>query len=353
MSPEAGLAIILTLLVGPTAIWLAYLAIRGNQGRYGESFLAGSASSDGAQTTTNQTEELIAEGFWICGTCRSMNRRGAKLCYACRTAPASEEEPAPEEQAPNELPIRGVPVMAEGIARPPNKVLVAAVAHPKGRSADAAVADAKPDELPARGVPEPADSIAPEPADSIAPPPDKAPEAPATRPRRRRTDAAVAHAKPDELPARGVPEPADSIAAPPDKAPEAPATRPRRRRTDVAAAAAATAAAADIPVRGPEPEHAPSAAPRQASAGASVCPFLGLVNDPATWCGYPDPRNVCHAAPARDETSRWSAAQLLIDRFAGRQSQPIAAEHQGSMCLTAAHEQCARYSADDATPAGR
>ncbi len=297
MSPETALAVMLALLAGPTAIWLAYLVIRGNQGRYGGSFLAGSESSGRAQSTTNQTEELIAEGFWVCRNCRSMNRREVKLCYACRKA---QDRP----------PARAVPVMAEGIARPPDKVPVAAVAHP----------------------------------------------------RRRTTDAAVARTMQDRPPTRGVPVMAEGIARPPDKVPVAAVARPRQSRTDTTdtavaglAAVAAAAAGVESPVR--EPGHAPPAAPSKASASAFVsatfCPFLRLAHDRATLYGFPDPRNVCYASPARSGASKWSARRIIMERSATARPQPIGAGHQGSTCLTAAHEQCAWYLAGDAASAIR
>ena len=80
----------------------------------------------------------------------------------------------------------------------------------------------------------------------------------------------------------------------------------------------------EVPVGAPEQ---PTVAARpEAPAGATVCPFLGLRNDPSTRYDFPDPGNSCRPTG----TTR---------------SQPIDLGHQQSRCLTAAHVQCARYRA--------
>jgi hypothetical protein len=92
MSPELGIALFVTLIWGPTLLWVGYRTLRGHRG---------------------------PNGFWVCGTCRSLNRREANRCYGCRTAMSSAVRQAPGElQDPGELLVsRGVPVMADGIAR--------------------------------------------------------------------------------------------------------------------------------------------------------------------------------------------------------------------------------------------
>ena len=80
----------------------------------------------------------------------------------------------------------------------------------------------------------------------------------------------------------------------------------------------------EAPVGAPEPLTV--AARPEAPAGATVCPFLGLRNDPSTRYDFPDPGNSCRPTGAT-------------------RSQPIDLEHQQSRCLTAAHTQCARYRA--------
>ena len=94
MSPE-GIALIVTVFCGLTALWLAYRTARGRRGQHPiESFTEGS------------------NGLWLCGTCLSLNRRDMNFCYNCRRAKGFASG-----QTPGELPVsRGVPVMAEGIA---------------------------------------------------------------------------------------------------------------------------------------------------------------------------------------------------------------------------------------------
>jgi len=82
------------------------------------------------------------------------------------------------------------------------------------------------------------------------------------------------------------------------------------------------------------PAHLLAAAPPEAPAGVPVCPFLGLRSDPSTRYDFPDPGNFCRATGAK-------------------RAQPIDVEHQESRCLTAAHEQCARYRAVEVVAANR
>jgi hypothetical protein len=106
MSAELGVLFV-ALLWGPTALWLVYRTLRGRQGR-----LSGPFSR--SQLAPDELEALVgSDGFWACGTCRSLNRGEANRCYSCRTAKGSAGRPAPRE-----LPVSpGVPVMAEGTAR--------------------------------------------------------------------------------------------------------------------------------------------------------------------------------------------------------------------------------------------
>ena len=101
----------------------------------------------------------------------------------------------------------------------------------------------------------------------------------------------------------------------------------------------------DLLVR--DPEHRWTADPDEEPAGVSVCPFLGFRDDPSTRCDYPSARNVCHATWERGAATLTSPRRVVSGNAGGERSRPIGAEHQRSLCLTAAHEQCARY------PAGR
>jgi hypothetical protein len=113
MSPELGFALLLTLLWGPTALWLAYRALRGHRSRRSELFTVGSETVPIPLRAPGQPEGLASQGFWVCGACRSMNRRKAKHCYSCQTAMGSTGQPAPGVQPVSRM----VPVMAEGLAR--------------------------------------------------------------------------------------------------------------------------------------------------------------------------------------------------------------------------------------------
>jgi hypothetical protein len=94
-------------------------------------------------------------------------------------------------------------------------------------------------------------------------------------------------------------------------------------------------------------ERTSSAVPPEAPADVPVCPFLGFRDDPATRNDFPDPANYCHATSARGATAVASARRFISGMAGTGRPQPIAAEHQTSWCLTAAHQRCARY------PAGR
>ena len=114
MSPELGLAVFLTLLCGPTALWLGYRALRERPGRFSSSFNAVSESISSSQPAPGESEGLVdGDGFWVCWACHSLNRREANRCYGCLAAIGVAAQPPASEQPVS----RGVPVMAQGIAR--------------------------------------------------------------------------------------------------------------------------------------------------------------------------------------------------------------------------------------------
>jgi hypothetical protein len=135
-----------------------------------------------------------------------------------------------------------------------------------------------------------------------------------------------------ELPVRpGVPVMAESIA---------------RSSGELAAATVPPASPRNAPA-GPEvvlaPEQVVLAGPPEASARVSVCPLLGLRDDPSTRYDYPDFANCCHSASERGSRSMAFTPRILAGIGSIRQPQRIGAEHQRSCCLTPSHEQCARY----------
>ena len=161
MSPELGFVLFVALLYGPTAVWLGYRMLRSHQGRLPESSSAVSEPMRSPQIASDAHEAPVgSDGFWVCESCRSLNRREANRCYGCRTAKGSAGR-----QVPDQLPVsRGVPVMADDIARSP------------GGAAGATVALAAPWNIP-RAVEIPGPDPVPEPASSAS-----LPEAPAGTP---------------------------------------------------------------------------------------------------------------------------------------------------------------------------
>jgi hypothetical protein len=290
MSPE-GIALVVTLFWGLTAIWLAYRTARGRRGQHPlESF----------------TER--SNGLWLCGTCLSLNRRDVNLCYNCRTGKGFSGR-----QTPGELPVsRGVPVMAEGIA---------------GRQT--------PGELPvSRGVPVMAEGIAGRQTPG---------ELPVSRGVPVMAEGIAGGQTPGELlVSRGVPVMAEGSAG----------SSVEDAGTTVAPATPRNAfPAPEILVRAPE--HRLSAAVLGAPTSVPVCPFLGFRDDPSTRYDFPDPANLCHAPSGRASTSLASPRRFVTGSAGHRRPQPIAAQHQKSRCLTAAHQQCARYPAVEVVAANR
>ena len=242
MSPELGFVLFVTLLWGPTALWLVFRTVRGNRGSPQEPFAGLSAPLRSSPLAVAEPEALgDLDESWFCGACSSLNRRGANRCYRCRTRKGSPDGPPPTD-----LPVGpGVPVMAAGAARSAGEVVEAAVARATPGSA-----------LPASETPSP---------------------------------------------------PAESGVS--DLSPSAP-------------------------------------------VGPAICPFLGFRDDPSTRYDFADPRNLCHAAAGHGAPSVSSRRPSIIKLAGTRKPQPIGVEHQESRCLTAAHEQCARYPAREGIAAG-
>ncbi len=121
MNPEFGAVLVVALLWGPTALWLAYRALRGRQDGLVQSSTAVSEPMLSEQLAPDELGALVdSDGSWVCGTCRSLNRREVNRCYSCRTAKGIAGR-----QAPGQLPVsRGFPVMAEGIARSSRRLSV-------------------------------------------------------------------------------------------------------------------------------------------------------------------------------------------------------------------------------------
>ena len=116
---ETALAIIVALLWGPTAIWLIVRASRGGEQRHFESDHPGHVPSASLRLEQDLLASLAveAEEQWVCGGCRSLNRRDAKRCYSCRES--REGSDVPVRMARPQRPL--VPVMADA-SEPSNVV---------------------------------------------------------------------------------------------------------------------------------------------------------------------------------------------------------------------------------------
>ena len=264
MSPELGIALIVTLLGGPTALWITFSRLHGYRRRHpSESSASVPEPVRSSQLTPAEFEALVgSDGLWVCGTCRSLNRREANRCYSCRTRKGMAGRQAPREPAVS----RGVPVMAQDLARSSREPAVS----------------------------------------------------------------------------RGVPVMAQDLA------------RSSREAAGTPVAIATARSALPGPeVRVPAPEHVLFAGPPEASAGPPVCPFLGWRADPSTRYDFPDPGNRCHATSERGVMSVASPRQILTGMVGTERAQPISVRYQESRCLTAAHNECARYPAAEGVATSR
>jgi len=249
MSPELGFVLFVTLLWGPTALWLLFRTIRGLRASLDQPFAGLSDPTRSPKFAVAQPDAQNGlDGSWFCGSCRSLNRREADRCYRCRTMKDVTDEPAPGDQPVGP----GIPVMAAGVA------------------------PSTGDQPVGPGIPVMAAGVAP---------------------------------------------------AIPGSAPPASETPP------------------------PTTGSVVSAASSLALAGAAICPFLGFRDDPSTRYDFPDPANLCHATAERGISSVSSRRPSVIGLPGTRKPQPIGVEHQESRCLTAEHEQCARYPAREAVTA--
>ena len=228
--------------------------------------------------------------FWVCGACRSVNRREAKRCYGCKKGMESAGQPATVAQPARRM----VPVMAETVAVPAGGA--ARTSAPVATMAPvAAVAPVAMTASAATTAPAPVATTAPAPVASTAPVAVMAPVAVA---------------------------PAATLSGDPS-------------------GPAANAAHADLVL---------TTAVRDVSTGVPVCPFLGFKNDPSTRCDYADPRNFCHAASARG-SSMASAKRRIPGTSGSSRPRELGASQQTSLCLSPAHDQCERYPATQAVAA--
>ncbi len=353
MSPELGMLLFVALLWGPTALWMVYRGLRGAQRRVEGYDDVAVELADRTHSAPNPVEELVGpDGFWICGTCRSLNRRGAPRCYGCRSArDAAGPEEAPGAPAPGL-----VPVMATDVGRiaaileagkrpsgaPASTVAVpggarSAVSLSSGAAVATMVAATPPKSAPSRARRKPASAPGTEPMVAATPPksaPSRARRKPASAPG---TEPMVAATPPKSAPSRARRKPASAPGPEPMVAATPPKSAPSRARRKPASAP------------GPEPMVAATPAP----ADMGVCPFLGWKDDPSTRFDFPDAANRCHATPQRVAQSLNAPRLIAGSAAGGGRSRTIDTEHQRTHCLAASHRLCARYPAVEGGPGSR
>ena len=367
------------------ALWLSRRALRRHRERLSGSSSAASEPKRNAVSSPQVVAAYVGQDeFWVCWSCRSLNRREAGKCYRCHTAMGSARPPAPASPPAR----RRVPVMAEGIARSPAGAgatpmgLAATARVVTGKQAMVAIDVATPRAIPRYSVPlSPAPQpkavplsapvavspavpvaapVAVSPAVSVAAPVAVSPAVPVAAPvavspavpvaapvpvapvvPREAVPVAVAAPVASPVPvaatpvASPVPVAATPVASPAPVTPAAPAVAPVSVAPPVPMAAA--------PVASPVPVASP--APRQAVESVSVCPFLGFRDDPSTRYEFPDAANLCHAASERGSAPPASSRRFGIGKASTVRAQPIDLEHQKTRCLSAMHEQCSRYPA--------
>ncbi len=319
MGPELGLVLLVTLLWGPTAVWLVYRAVRGHEGRYQGLTTHAPDETLAPPIDPRGTDPLVELGFWICAACKSLNREGAMRCYACRAradvaGPAiATTAPGTSQRAPHADPMGdpGAPASNPAPARAPEFGAPAAPPTPWLQPPVATPA-------PLRGAPV-----------ARATPPMDRPVAPAV-PSVTATDRAT------PLPP---PPPAVRVTLPVH--PPAPA-----------AGWAATIAPVATPV---DAVPGPPARILEARAGLSVCPFLGTRDEPSTWFDFPTAGNLCHATSGGTPPSSTPLAALrrLISGSTASDPVLVPLDHQRAFCLAAVYEQCSRFPAGATPPAAR
>ncbi len=331
MSSELALVVIVALLWGPTALWLIIRFVRGprestrNVGM-GDGTIEAPGPLVWPKPGVKELAELIVQDeYWVCEACRSINRPSSRRCYACRlkrgAALPTTEAPAP------------VPVMTESEER-----RAVGPGVPVEVVAPAAVVAAASNPAPPAGGPGQGDAAAPRPTAVPGPSIVVAPH-PATVRSAGRTRQAPADPTP---------------VAPEVPSDAAPGSRAGTMHAPGAAAASSSSAAAAPALTGAKTGGAPPATgvgvtgapaspsgPAVVDAAVAVCPFVRLAGDPTTWYEFPHPGNLCHALVGQPTPLR-GLGRLLGIRLAGRPA-VTSPEVQASLCLTAAHVQCARY----------
>ncbi len=400
MNPGLFLIVVL-LLWGPTAVWLIYRATRSQPEK--PKFTGMDEGRDPTGETA-VTTLVIEGGYWVCGTCRSVNRPDTSRCYNCRAAAGAGAAIEPHERDVRPM----VPVMAAEVGTP-----TAEVAEPEPATVLHVAAAAEPiDAIAHRNPPAP-------------PPPPRVDPMPGLAPRTGQARWGQTSAPSPDAPAGAAPapdgQPVDAVRGSsagwdtgrqpgpagggvPSGTAGGPAGSPSGAGASLPPAswAGATPGVTQGMTPGMTPGVLPGAAagPAEVLAAASsadsaesrppggrlstsgwaafgsmppsttvvqqyagsrraqahplavapVCRYLASRDDATTRFDFPYAGNACHAG-LRPSGGVGGRLRQVVLRLTGRGPQPIGTEYQASMCLTTDHVRCPRYL--EATPSAR
>jgi hypothetical protein len=341
MSPEVAIVVIVVLLWGPTALWLIFRSSRSATER--QRFREKDAEPESA--SANAVERLVDDGgYWICTTCRSLNRPDTTRCYNCRAAAAPTPPVAGEAGRPM------VPVIFADTAPPATESALndtqpveARATHGDGRSVDP--------------LPEEVEHVRPVPVanatgESVdggrrdSPATGEAPTASARR-------AAAASPPPlrgggDE--AQQADLPAGAVVSPPARVSQLRGAAARLRGAAARQSQPASTALwspSSTPEASPLQQHQHDDSASVASTNASreplICPHLGSRDDRLTRFDFPFPGNACHVGVDAGGRRQGGRLQRVVQRLSRRGPLAVTVDHQASMCLTADHVRCPRY----------
>lgn len=365
MNSEIALVVIVVLLWGPTAAWLIYRSTRSQP----ESPSFKAADMDRQPAGLNVIASTLLEGgYWVCRSCRSVNRPDTVRCYNCRAE--SGATPIPQPVGDAERPM--VAVMTPSTQAPAadsaqrgaalvNSIAPAASAEATAIGAVNARRRAEPARTATAAVERSTDgsahghpvlragasgvesTSAGTDRGAVALPVPSLADNASTRPTHPRP-APGADAGRTLSPATASP---DRVGMPPAAAwlPDDLASARSSRRNPTAL----WAAPSELNGRGRPDAQArvaplrADAAPRQPSEGPSVCPYLGSKDDQFTRFDFPYAANACYVGVKAGGRGEGGQLGKLVQRLTAKGPQPIGPDHQAALCLTPDHVACLRY----------